>query len=208
MLASSPGSSRTSESLYERQGVRAPGKFSPVSGLHCYLKQMHEHSKQWCFFFFKSLTSREEREKRKEKERLEINVPTIQAVDTDDQMDALVAALVFLQAEVGHGGRQLGHLAVHETRQLQLFHFFLRLYETAQQSEKQFVKADSRGKTIERPREVTHAFICVVGVHSNHRRPKDGGLEGQGGLAEPCPGPPEARPEQMGALDESLVSWR
>lgn len=97
------------------------------------------------FLFFKSL-SREQREKRKEKERLEINVPTIQAVDTDDQMDALVAALVFLQAEVGHGGRQLGHLAVHETRQLELFHFFFRLYETAQQSEKHFVKADSRGQ--------------------------------------------------------------
>lgn len=59
-------------------------------------------------------------------------------------MDALVAALVFLQAEVGHGGRQLGHLAVQEARQLQLLHFFLCLDETAQKGEKQCVKPDAR----------------------------------------------------------------
>lgn len=56
--------------------------------------------------------------------------------------------------------------------------------------------------------KVTHAFICAVGAHSNHLRPKEGELEGQGGLAELCPALPEAKPEQMGALDESFVSWR
>lgn len=65
---------------------------------------------------------------------LEISVPTVQAVDTDHQMEALVAALVFLQAKVGRGGRQLGDLAVQEAWQLQLFHFLLRLEESVREA--------------------------------------------------------------------------
>lgn len=42
---------------------------------------------------------------------------TIKTVNTDDEMDAFLAALVFLQAEVGHSGCQLRHLTVQETRQ-------------------------------------------------------------------------------------------
>lgn len=55
---------------------------------------------------------------------------------------------------------------------------------------------------------MTHAFICGMGAHSNHRRPKEGGLEGQSDLPMLCPVLPEARLEQMGAFDESFVSWR
>lgn len=43
--------------------------------------------------------------------------PTIQAVDTDYEMDAFFTAFIFLQAEVGHSGCQLGYLTIQEARQ-------------------------------------------------------------------------------------------
>lgn len=120
----SPGSSQTLGSLYEHQAVRAPGKSLRVSGLHCYLQQLREHKRHQCVFKYK---------KKKKGTNLgwKVRFPTIQAVDADYEMDAFFTAFIFLQAEVGHSGCQLGYLTIQEARQPKLFHFFLGFNEPA-----------------------------------------------------------------------------
>lgn len=56
---------------------------------------------------------------------------TIQAVNTDYEMDAFVTAFIFLEAKVWHGRRKLRDLTVQKTRQPQLFQFFYGLDEPA-----------------------------------------------------------------------------
>lgn len=101
----SPGSSQTLGSLYEHQAVRAPGKSLRVSGLHCYLQDIN------VFLITKKKDSKVTNLGWK------VRFPTIQAVDADYEMDAFFTAFIFLQAEVGHSGCQLGYLTIQEARQ-------------------------------------------------------------------------------------------